>query len=173
MEDEASQPVCQNGIKYKLNEINGAKVIGCSSEVRELFIPRSIKSGTQEFIVSMIDSNSFYNSQITLVRFAADSELKTIECDSFRSSSLLSIYFPSHIESIGSNSFNGCKNLRTVDIPYDGELKIIEMYAFCDTAIESITIPSLLIDIEEGWCADTLKLNKFNVASNNHFFFCI
>lgn len=44
------------------------------------------------------------------------------------------------------------------------------MYAFCDTAIESISIPSLLIDIEEGWCADTLKLNKFNVASNNHFF---
>ena len=55
-----------------------------------------------------------------------------------------------------------CDNLRTIEIPIDSELQIIEAFAFMDTSIESITIPSNLIELEEGCLNNTQNLTNIN-----------
>ena len=61
---------------------------------------------------------------------------------------LESIYFPNTVEYIGMNAFRRCTNLKTVTM--SNSIKVIEDYAFRETAIESITLPNTLEEI--GGC---------------------
>ena len=79
-------------------------------------------------------------------------------------------FIPNFIKIIDTNSFEHCTNLRNVEIPFDSKLRIIEREAFFDSTIESITIPSNLVELKEGWCCDTPKLTKFIISPlNTHY----
>ena len=45
-----------------------------------------------------------------------------------------------------------CDQLKIVEIPDDSKLQMIDKYAFSWSAIESIKIPSKLVELKEGWC---------------------
>ena len=44
---------------------------------------------------------------------------------------------------------------------------VIEKNAFSYSTIKSITIPSELIELKEGWCVNTLLLTKITVSPKN------
>ena len=57
-----------------------------------------------------------------------------------------------------------------VEIPTNSELKIIENNAFDSSSIESIEIPTSVVELKKEWCSNTLNLNKFNVMPNNEHY---
>jgi ribosomal protein L12E/L44/L45/RPP1/RPP2 len=59
------------------------------------------------------------------------------------------IKFPESLRTIGGAAFYGCKALTSVELP--GLLTAIRQYAFIDTGLTSVTIPSTVQDI--GYCA--------------------
>lgn len=59
------------------------------------------------------------------------------------------------------------KKLKQIEIPQNSELQVIESSAFFETLIESLTIPSKLINLEDRWCQSTTELNHIIINPNN------
>ena len=57
--------------------------------------------------------------------------------------------------------------MKEINISTNSELYTIEINAFSLSNIESIFIPSKLIELKEGWCNETSHLNKIQVMPNN------
>lgn len=60
--------------------------------------------------------------------------------------------------------------VKSIRISADSQLKTIGEYAFSHSEIESITIPSSLIELKDHWCAGTAELNKIEVDPNNSIY---
>lgn len=80
------------------------------------------------------------------------------------------IKIPSFIKKINSFAFDRCINLKYIEVPEDSELEFIDEYAFYESSIEKITIPSKVIELKEGWCESTPNLTKIEVSPDNPFF---
>lgn len=76
------------------------------------------------------------------------------------------ITIPSYIKKINAHSFEHCRKLKHVKIPENSQLQTIGNFAFYDTAIQEISIPSNIITIGKGWCCGTFQLNKINIIPN-------
>ena len=77
---------------------------------------------------------------------------------------------PDFIKQIGQLAFNECKKLKSVEIPENSKLQIIENKAFCQSSIENISLPSNLIELKNGWCYDPSNLNEIKINQNNQYF---
>lgn len=75
-----------------------------------------------------------------------------IEDYSFESANIVRIMISSHAKTIGISAFSSCFKLKKVEFPIDSELEIIEKHAFGSTFIESLKIPSTVIELKDGWC---------------------
>lgn len=73
------------------------------------------------------------------------------------------------ITSILNGAFIG-SNIKSLNFTPDSRLQTIETDAFCRTSIESLTIPSQVAELKEGWCNRTSKLTNINVSPNNQYF---
>lgn len=80
------------------------------------------------------------------------------------------ITIPNFIKRICPNAFDGCNHLEKIEIPSDSKLQTIGKNAFNDVNIESLTIPSFVKKLEEGWCCNTPFLNKVFVHPSNQNF---
>lgn len=108
-------------IIYSINgEDNTAWIIGCDSDICEIFIPYSIIYESKEYTITCICERAFYDSEVKSIQFADNSKLQ-----------------------------------------------IIEKEAFLNSSIESITIPSHVVELKDGWCRYTSKLKEINVSPDN------
>lgn len=81
------------------------------------------------------------------------------------------ITIPDCVEIIEGDAFKGCNQLRIVKTSSNSKLRIIKEGAFYKSpSIESITLPSSLVEIEQGWRIELPKLNEIKVMSNNPIF---
>lgn len=77
------------------------------------------------------------------------------------------VTIPNFIRVIDSYSFNRCKQLKTVEIPFDSNLQEIKKKAFFNSSIEMFTIPSHLTSIEEGAFCFCEKLKSIEIPSDS------
>lgn len=71
------------------------------------------------------------------------------------------VVIPSSVESIEAFAFNGCPNLKEVELS-EG-LKTIGDFAFCDTSIEKIHIPDSVVSIGECAFSGINPLKEINI----------
>lgn len=64
-------------------------------------------------------------------------------------------------------AFYYCRKLQQITCSEKSEFQSISKYAFDRSTIQSLTLPSSLIKLEEGWCNDTGKLIEINLSINN------
>ena len=73
------------------------------------------------------------------------------------------------IISILENSFK-LSQVKSIQFKNDSEIRSFEKNAFYGSLIESITIPSKVIELKEGWCSDTPKLISIKVSPDNAYY---
>lgn len=90
---ENHEKVIQNKIIFELNERNKtASVVGNDYASGDILIPKSIIHTDQHFIVTCLKEKSFRMTQtIRSINFPSDSELKTIEKETFSESTIENI----------------------------------------------------------------------------------
>lgn len=74
------------------------------------------------------------------------------------------------ITSIGKNVFKNNFCIYSIDFSEDSELRTISRKAFSNSSVESITIPSKVDTLEDGWCKKTAFLQQIYVSPNNKNF---
>ena len=94
-------------------------------------------------------------------------EQTNFDCFVFCSRDVKNIAIPSYIKHIDPYAFDKCKQLRSIQITDDSKLCSIGRSSFSYSSIVSITIPSKLVDLQEGWCNATPNLTRVNVSPNN------
>ena len=144
--------VKEGNLIFALNEEDKtAFLINNDSAADNILIPRSVKYGTQEFIITSIKENSFrYSLLIKSIQFPSDSELFTIGKEAFYCCFLESISIPASTRKICERAFNDCLRLKNAEFPTDSKLEIIGEDAFKSTRIEKIKIPSTVTRICKG-----------------------
>lgn len=88
----------------------------------------------------------------------------------FSETSIRNIFIPPHITKICEETFSRCDHLQSIHFSENSELKIVEGSAFVDSSIESISLPSKVSELNEGWCHDTPNLTQITVIPNNKNF---
>lgn len=71
---------------------------------------------------------------------------------------------------ISSESFRNSSQLKTLRFPPDSELLTIQENAFINSSIESLEIPSKLVELKDGWSQLMNNLNKITVSEDNQYF---
>ena len=71
---------------------------------------------------------------------------------------------------ISKGSFKNNKTIKAILFSDDSKLQKIEKDAFFRSSIESISIPSSVNELEEGWCNHTWELTKISISKNNQNF---
>lgn len=74
------------------------------------------------------------------------------------------------VTSICENAFKGCDTIQSISFPKNSEIKKFEKNAFFNSTIESIMIPSSLIELEDGWCYLMEDLKRITVDPANKNF---
>ena len=89
------------------------------------------------------------------------------------------IFFPPSIEyesheykiiNIKEDSFKDNKNIKSIEIPDESYLKTISKDAFSYSSIKSLTIPSQVDKLEDGWCHNIFNLNSVTISPSNKNF---
>jgi hypothetical protein len=92
-------------------------------------------------------------------------EVREIEYNSLSGwKNILSVSIPATVEKLNDGAFNGCSNLEKVEIKGQN-LKIINQWAFANTAITEITIPASVTKFEGNTFNGCKKLKKINLGS--------
>ncbi|KAK8875922.1 hypothetical protein M9Y10_006100 [Tritrichomonas musculus] len=71
------------------------------------------------------------------------------------------------VTTIGEGSFKDNRDITSIDFPDDSELLTIEKEAFFGTLIDTLTIPSKVKELKEGWCSFTSKLTNIKLSQDN------
>ena len=101
----------------------------------KIYLPSTVSINDSTYTISSIGQNVFKNKD-------------TLEY----------IYITSSIVSIGDSAFEGCTNLKIVNIATGSNLNTIGVKAFFNCGIESISLPSELITIKESAFANCKQL---------------
>ena len=96
-------------------------------------------------------------------------EYNKIKSKTFCACSFESISIPSQIIKIGKNAFESCYHLQKIIFSEDSELRIIDS-AFSDSSLQTFFISSKVVELKDGWCERTLKLNNIKISKKNHNF---
>lgn len=121
-----------------------------------IFIPRSIRYKSNEYIITKINNHSFQNSMlIKTISFPIKSELQTIDKFAFAYSSIENILIPSSITEICEKAMFNCKSLKSIQFYDDSKLQTIGEYAFSKSSLESIIITS---QVKKNWSKCILSM---------------
>lgn len=64
-----------------------------------------------------------------------------------------------------------CRHLKTLDIPDNSELRLINESDFRDSMIEKVKIPSKLEEIQSCCFSENKKMTKIEISKENKSFF--
>ncbi len=115
--------------------------------------------GLKEVILSpattTVSKYAFAECQSLVTVSCKDSKLESVGEYAFFKSGIADIDFPASLETIGSNAFKECLNLRTVTFAEGSKLKTIGSMAFTGcSSLQSLSLPSTL---ESLWYSDADK----------------
>ena len=99
----------------------------------------------------------------SIEKFIIPSFITQIASCAFSSSIVSQIVTTSSITRICKSAFSYCGNLKEIEFPSDSELQTIEKDAFHCSSIESLTIPSSVCNLEEGWSNCVKNLTKLTI----------
>lgn len=106
----------RNGLYYRLHD-RTAEVIGVGSGVKAVVIPEKITYKIDEYTVTTIGINAFYDCK-NLTSVVIPNTVTYIPGGAFMyCSSLASVVIPNSVGSIGGGAFAGCSSLSSVVIP--------------------------------------------------------
>ena len=125
---------------------------GNVNRLKKLTIPKS---------VSRIDNYAFYNSEINQIIFSDNGELDSLNNDAFKGSFIESVHIGSGIKVITS----AFKDLPLKSITFSEGIETIGRYAFSNTEIESVYLPSTVSNILDSAFENCSKLS--DVYLNN------
>lgn len=129
------------------------------SDIRSILIPPCVTKICGWAFCSCINLKQF--------EFSPNSKLQVIEEGMLANTSIEMITIPKEVTKICKEAFVGCKQLKHVEFSEDSELTTIEEEVFCSSPIESIAIPQKVVNLKDGWCQRTLKLDTILVHQNN------
>lgn len=180
MEDQQeilNEPLYKDGILYTINEKEKtASLVGTDTIRKKLLIPRYIVHKSNKYIVTSISKEAFRNMSFDDIRFANNSELRTIKSKSFNYSNIKRITFPSslsefeegwcehlaNLNSIKINPKNPCFKIyedkfilgRSITVLSESEskeekeIKNYDVLIYCVRDVKSVQIPSFIRNIE-------------------------
>lgn len=90
----------------------------------------------------------------------------------FCSRNAKAVKLPEFIKQIKVSSFEECCELDILEIPINSQLQRIQKNAFYQSSISSLSLPSSLIELENGWCSFTSNLYEINLYPGNPLFIC-
>ena len=174
----------QNKIIYALNkESMTAGVIGNDLAYGNIFIPKSITYENQNFIITSINEGSFkFQKLIRSISFPADSEIRTIENESFAYSSIYSITIPSQfckfegewcrrtnyfkkVKIMPNNPYFMCLNDQMILGKTNEKSDNYDDLIFVCRNIEKVTLPSFITQISS--CAFSSSIVSQVVTTSN------
>lgn len=133
-----------NNITYRYKKNNTAEIIKFNNKSSNISLPNSITIKGQDYLVTSIANKAFYNSN----------KLKNINISD-------------NIKTIGRNAFDGCINLKTINL---NKVETIKSYAFKDCYnLANIEITKSIETIEP-FAFNNAGLISFNVDINNNYF---
>lgn len=88
----------ENGLKLKLNNDYTASIISSSKVTGNVFIPRFVEYQGTKYIITTICSYSFSNTKIDSLTFASDSEITSIEKNSFDCAHIKKLQIPPNLK---------------------------------------------------------------------------
>lgn len=158
----------ENGLTYELNNQNltGKLIYSPDCNNSNIEIPQMIVFQNQEYLITLIDDNSFKNN-IDIKSIIVPKTIITIGQSSFFGSSINSISISSSVIKIDQYSFSQCKNLKSINFSINSQLQSIGRLAFSESSISSIKIPSKVTQIDEGafFKCKSLKTIEFSQDS--------
>ncbi|KAK8871265.1 hypothetical protein M9Y10_006981 [Tritrichomonas musculus] len=106
-----------------------------------------------------------YNDELIIGKSSIESDINDVLVFCVRN--IKKITIPNFIRIIESHAFGNCEKLQTVEVPSDSQLITIQKEAFYCSSIESLSIPSTLIDLQEDWCYGINNLSNVNISPDN------
>lgn len=136
-----------------------SQYIGSSSTVT---IPLSVGGRA----VVAIGDYAFYNSDISSIHIPTN--IKYIGNYAFAHSGLESIYLSSSVKNIGQYAFAYCSYLTSFTFNNTIQLPKLQAFTFiANTALENITIPNSITELEEGVFSDCTSLSTVEISSSS------
>ena len=74
------------------------------------------------------------------------------------------------ITSILEGVFQNTYKIKSISFADDSELRIIEKDAISCSLIQSISLPSSLVELKDEWCNMTPNLNQISISSDNPYY---
>ncbi|KAK8838602.1 hypothetical protein M9Y10_033234 [Tritrichomonas musculus] len=118
LKDQTSKKIIKDEIIYLINQnIETASVIGVSYVENDIYIPRSIRYESKEYVVTSV-SNGAFTTQLGIksIKFAQDSEIRTIESHAFANSKVQQLYFPASVTDLKEGWCRYTFELKRVEI---------------------------------------------------------
>lgn len=146
------------------------------SSIHKINIPASLErvdpgalngaNNLTEISVDPFNSNFiFINNQYLMKRVKKDGEF--LNCLIFARPDIEVAVIPADCIRIGEMAFAFSQNLQTITFEPHSILRSIEKDAFFQSTIRSISFPSKLDNLEDGWCHQTPLLRNIEVAKSN------
>ena len=154
-------------ILYSVNtEENTAGVIGCTPNIHQIYIPRTIDQDSKEYDVTIILTNAFKKTRFKTIQFSSNSKIQTIDYCAFSYSTIKSITIPSSVTLIGKQAFYGAK-IQQILFLDDSKLQTIDKEAFRESTIECISIPQTVTLIGEGAFYSCENFQRIEISNDS------
>lgn len=128
-------------------------------------------SGNGDVLISPENQNfSFIDENRKIIAGKTDLNRDVYDSLVYVDRSIEIIVFPPSIKHITSFVFASCRNLQTVTIPENSELRSISSFAFSNSSINCLKISSYIEEFQEGWCFNTNNLSHISISSKNNNF---
>lgn len=113
------------------------------------------------------------HNQLFVVQNQLESQILKVACKHKKADGkafnwrIAKCFFINCLKNFSRYAFDDIEKLCQIENAIDSDLQTIEFGAFSDTSIESFTISSNLIDLQDGWCLNLRKLINVIVSKDN------
>lgn len=171
---------CKNLREIILSEDSELFSIGenafANTSLTKIFFPSKLKELEEGWNNSMYKIKNFSVSKFNKNFCTIDNKMIVSKSNSTSneydvllliSSKTKEFIVPPNIKHIRPYCFSNCKHLKTIKFSENSELLSIGKYAFSNTAIESLSLPSKLKEISDLWSENALNLMNVSLSSAN------